>query len=1269
MGYLNNTGLSHFWDKLKQFFVKKSEVENAGISSITYTTVLASTTVTTALATGYRYPSAVLSSSVPTGFSQAHLYKITIGSAEKRMPCVLWFRKNNAGTGIQPIEFVGNPSYMLAEDVTSYFGHGDVDTTCGFCISARDIANDGARKLMLFTPTAGSYTVKIELENRDVTKFPPDLTFDNYNNPISEVANPNNSNSVSVGSNYMKHKTGTTSVGSGNTNSGANSTSVGVFNEASGQLSVAVGTQNKASGLYSLAVGNSNQSTGPASSAFGYFTESSGAFSTTNGQRTIANHKSQFVFGELNEPDPSEAAASARGTYVEIVGNGTSPALADRSNARTLDWNGNERLAGSLTLGAGTEDEKTITPEQLANTMQLAEYNTDEDVFQIRHAKAEKPSYNSEVVRKITGGTLAWNQLVKTPSGNEAITQNVTVTKDTTNEKFVVSGTVPSALYNYISWSGKTLQANRVYFIAYKLTSVSGEVPTIAWAKADNTATSLSRTFEGSGYYYFIGKNPATVRGNFIIGASFASGSTGNSFSLEFSDVQLIDLGLAFGSTIADRIYALEQATAGAGVAWFRRYFNLNYYEHNQTLANTYFDQYETTGFNQYDGVPTIGKYWSNGTLASMGSNARFAATENKVRCIPNAVYCVSFPNAVKTHDRVVVTSFDADGNFLRIAYSDVATASKYVFTTDSDCHMFAISFYTDSSTFANGDFDSFCINLSDASRNGQYEPYRHSRITFFDNPVLLRGIPYLDENDNLRFNGDTLEAPGKINRRYQRIKLDGTNVTAQSMAQSSSNSVWYTVFDIHSFGYGPGINSQGAMRMMNDKGYREYPGVAVGNYYVTNVGKYIVVCFFDQTLTTPSAVNTYLQSNPIDIVYELATPTEEEFTPIDGPLVSDPLGMEVIAKSDWDDTPTLAQMDILYANEVRANVEMIATNKVVAMRRAITTKRGMPGASAIDLNTFCTYGEYDISLSTVSNAPPDVTGLKLIVQSTVADTETAGGQHPHDTIQIFIGHDTDGIVKIFTRLYLRTSQNIKYWSSWSSSGPAPILELSNCSWQGDEVQASISNMSVYDIDGMDVLAIKVPCVEGGDYEDDAFICLKAYDSILNNDRLIFTSVPDSDGRYLQLTLESNNTGTTVLGDIMNIHDVLVYNITFDSQGEANQPISFSSALALLLSGKMIVLKAGGTYYYPAYNVTSNTNYIRFATTLDDSGYWNCCMWSSSTGKISTEEYNFMGMVYTGYSRQFIPSGGTTGQFLVKNSNANYDVGWVTVPNANGVSF
>jgi hypothetical protein len=52
-----------------------------------------------------------------------------------------------------------------------------------------------------------------------------------------------------------------------------------------------------------------------------------------------------------NTLDPSSETVDNKGNYVEIVGNGTADNA--RSNARTLDWSGNEVLAGKLTLGAG----------------------------------------------------------------------------------------------------------------------------------------------------------------------------------------------------------------------------------------------------------------------------------------------------------------------------------------------------------------------------------------------------------------------------------------------------------------------------------------------------------------------------------------------------------------------------------------------------------------------------------------------------------------------------------------------------------------------------------------------------------------------------------------------------------------------------------------------------------------------------------------------------------------------------------------------------
>ena len=120
-----------------------------------------------------------------------------------------------------------------------------------------------------------------------------------------------------------------------------------------GFISVAEGGAVTASGEYSHAEGGAVTASGEYSHAEGKNTTASGSASHVEGFYTVANHRSQHVFGEYNISDASTAQAVDRGNYVEIVGNGTS---ATRSNARTLDWNGNEQLAGNLILTGASGD-------------------------------------------------------------------------------------------------------------------------------------------------------------------------------------------------------------------------------------------------------------------------------------------------------------------------------------------------------------------------------------------------------------------------------------------------------------------------------------------------------------------------------------------------------------------------------------------------------------------------------------------------------------------------------------------------------------------------------------------------------------------------------------------------------------------------------------------------------------------------------------------------------------------------------------------------
>lgn len=146
--------------------------------------------------------------------------------------------------------------------------------------------------------------------------------------------------------------------------------------EASGQYSYAEGDSTKAYAYAAHAEGVESIAAKRGAHAEGLETNAAGLGSHTEGDHTVAWHKSTHVFGEYNVEDKvteeEVVLQEQRGNYVEIVGNGDS---TTRSNARTLDWSGNETLAGSLTLGAGTVNEVTITAEKLNQLLQLLNGN------------------------------------------------------------------------------------------------------------------------------------------------------------------------------------------------------------------------------------------------------------------------------------------------------------------------------------------------------------------------------------------------------------------------------------------------------------------------------------------------------------------------------------------------------------------------------------------------------------------------------------------------------------------------------------------------------------------------------------------------------------------------------------------------------------------------------------------------------------------------------------------------------------------------------
>ena len=120
-----------------------------------------------------------------------------------------------------------------------------------------------------------------------------------------------------------------------------------------GTGSLAFGDRVKATAPYSKAVGTLTEASGMNAAAEGYASKAAGQNSHAEGFHTRANNKDQHVFGAFNAPDPSTAPAGSQGRFIEIVGNGGGE--SNRSNARTLDWQGNERLKGDLYVGADAD--------------------------------------------------------------------------------------------------------------------------------------------------------------------------------------------------------------------------------------------------------------------------------------------------------------------------------------------------------------------------------------------------------------------------------------------------------------------------------------------------------------------------------------------------------------------------------------------------------------------------------------------------------------------------------------------------------------------------------------------------------------------------------------------------------------------------------------------------------------------------------------------------------------------------------------------------
>lgn len=159
-------------------------------------------------------------------------------------------------------------------------------------------------------------------------------SYDTTINPLGKYAQAFGSGTIASGE--YSH-----AEGAGPKASGAASHAEGYSTTASGQTSHAEGNQTEASSPNSHAEGDNTTASGNSSHAEGYSTTASGEYSHAEGRTTIAQGNNQHVQGKYNIADTTSA---------HIMGNGSDS--SNRSNAHTLDWNGNAWFAGDVYTGS-----------------------------------------------------------------------------------------------------------------------------------------------------------------------------------------------------------------------------------------------------------------------------------------------------------------------------------------------------------------------------------------------------------------------------------------------------------------------------------------------------------------------------------------------------------------------------------------------------------------------------------------------------------------------------------------------------------------------------------------------------------------------------------------------------------------------------------------------------------------------------------------------------------------------------------------------------
>lgn len=331
-------------------------------------------------------------------------------------------------------------------------------------------------------------------------------------------------------------------------------------------------------------------------------------------------------------------------------------------------------------------------------------------------------------MRRIKGKSLVWNQLVNSKltgwsaTGFDMVagTDSITLTKQegATNLIFRQSGL-----------SIQVVQGHK--YLLYLVCSSS-----VSFSASFTGYDSSFQSYFGSGGNITVAaggyKGILTgFRTGFADRIAWTLAQLQSDISIVLRNHLLIDLTLLFGE-------GKEPST----VAEFEALYNDPYYPYQPgVIKNNDAVAMESVGFNQWD-EETVANKWINSSTGAVENKTGYLCSLNKYRVFPNTTYYIKAPYSC------YIAQYDAADNFISIDGKSNST-----FTTNSGCEY--IRFYVGNSYGTTYNHD-ICINISDASRNGTYEPYWKKSIQ-----LGLNALRVTDGADIITVNG--LKSAGSV--------------------------------------------------------------------------------------------------------------------------------------------------------------------------------------------------------------------------------------------------------------------------------------------------------------------------------------------------------------------------------------------------------------------------------------------------------------------------------------------------------------------------